>query len=99
MTDLANQLENRGAALARRAIEEMYKNPFWQERFGRRGRQFAEQDGRYHVSYLVEALRFQTPDIFINYARWLQTVLTTRGMCSRHLAENFSRLADAIHTE
>jgi len=31
-----------------------------------------------------------------HYARWLQQVLTTRGMCTRHLDENFERLGRAI---
>jgi hypothetical protein len=77
----------------------MYANPFWQERFGERGRLRAEEDGRYHLTYLAEALRAENPEILVNYARWLQTVLTTRGMCSRHLAENFTRLAAAIRDE
>ena len=99
IASLADRIEARVGSLAQRALEAMYANPFWDERFGERGRRFAEQDGHYHVRYLVEALRAARPDILTNYARWLQSVLTTRGMCSRHLAENFSRLAEAIREE
>ena len=96
MTRLADQLEAEADALTRRVVEQMYTNPFWDERFGERGRQFAEEDGRYHVQHLATALRLGTPAAMEHYARWLQVVLTTRGMCSCHLAENFARLADAI---
>ena len=99
MMELAATVEARAAALAGRALEEMYANPFWQERFGERGRRRAEEDGRYHLTYLAEALRAENPEILVNYARWLRTVLTTRGMCSRHLAENLARLAAAIRDE
>ena len=99
MTRLADQLEAEAAALTRRVVEQMYTNPFWDERFGERGRRFAEQDGRYHLQHLATALRLGTPAVMAHYARWLQMVLTTRGMCSRHLAENFARLGQAIEAE
>ena len=99
MIELADLLEARAGALAGRAMEAMYANPFWDERFGERGRVRAAEDGRYHVTYLAEALRAASPDILTNYARWLRTVLVTRGMCSRHLAENFARLAEAIEAD
>jgi hypothetical protein len=94
--ELIAELEARAPALVERVLREMYANPFWDERFGERGREFARQDGHYHIDHLVVALRFEEPALLIRYARWLQVTLTTRGMCSRHLAENYSRLAQAI---
>lgn len=99
MSTLIERLEASAAALARRSIAEMYDNPFWQERFGARGRENAERDGQYHVSYLIQALAARDASVLINYARWLQTLLVTRGMSSRHIAENFERLARAIRRE
>jgi hypothetical protein len=96
---LADQLEARADALVERALRAMYANPFWDERFGERGRQFARADNHHHIAYLVLALRVHSPEPLARYARWLQEVLTTRGMCTRHLAENFARLADAIGDE
>ena len=95
-SELADQLEARAEALVERALHEMYANPFWDERFGERGRQFARVDNYHHISYLVLALRVESPDVLARYARWLQEVLTTRGMCTRHVSENFARLDDAI---
>lgn len=96
MKALADALEARAAELADGALAEMYADPFWDARFGERGRRFSGEDGRYHLRYLVEALRAGTPETLVQYARWLQSVLTTRGMCSAHLAENFERIAQAI---
>lgn len=96
MSDLAELLEALAPVLVQRSLDRMYQNPFWDERFGARGRSFAEQDGRYHITYLAEALRQESPETLVNYARWLQGVLTTRGMCTRHISENFQRLADEI---
>jgi hypothetical protein len=99
MHELIAELETRAPALVERVLREMYANPFWDERFGARGRTFARQDGHYHIDHLVVALRMEEPALFTRYARWLQVTLTTRGMCSRHLAENYARLARAIQDE
>jgi hypothetical protein len=96
MTDLARQLEERATALAAHTNEAMYRDPFWDARFGEHGRSFAQQDGEHHVSYLAQAVRFNSADIIENYARWLRTVLTTRGMCSLHIIDTYDRLADAL---
>lgn len=95
-SQLAGEIEARKGELANRAFERMYENPFWDARFGERGRSFSAEDGQYHVTYLVEALRSGNQRVFTRYARWLQSVLTTRGMCSLHLAENFARLSGVI---
>lgn len=99
MTTLADAIEARSQVLTDRALEAMYRNPFWDDRFGERGRRYAREDNVHHIAYLVQALRAASGDLLTNYARWLQRVLTTRGMCSRHIGENFERLAEAIRAE
>lgn len=89
-------IEERGAALTTRVLEEQYRDPFWHARFGERADKHGRQDGNFHLQYLAQALASDDPNVMHNYARWLQQVLTTRGMCTRHLAENFDRLAAAI---
>lgn len=96
LSALADRLAARRDELARAALAALLKNPFWEARFGERARRHGLQDGLYHVAYLCEALRAGTPTPLEHYARWLQGVLTTRGMCSRHLADNFATLAEAI---
>ena len=96
---LADYVERLGDTIARRAMAIMYANPFWDDRFGPRGRRFAEEDGRHHVAYLCEALRQGSTEPLARYARWLQSVLTTRGMCSAHLDENLERIGGIILSE
>ena len=95
-TALIVALKERRRELAARSIAEMYRDPFWTQRFGERGRKFADEDGLHHVDYLVRALEAGTSEVLTEYARWLQVVLTARGMCSEHLRENFERLARLV---
>lgn len=96
---LVGQLEAACDRLTERVLGEMYADPFWRERFGARADKHGRQDGRFHVQYLQQALADDEPAVLENYARWLQQVLTARGMCTLHLAENFERLAVAVADE
>ena len=96
---LSEMLLASAEAIGGRAIAEMYRDPFWDERFGPRGRRFSDEDSRHHVSYLAAALDANDPQVLTKYAHWLRGVLVSRGMCSRHLAENYRRLARAIEAE
>jgi hypothetical protein len=93
---LRDALERQALPLSQRVLDQMYENPFWMERYGERGRRHADEDSRYHVTYLQQALALGSPAVFTNYALWLRSVLVSRGMCSEHLAENYRLLADAI---
>jgi len=93
---LVARLDAAAERLTTRVLDEMYADPFWRERFGERADRHGRQDGRFHIDYVIEALRADDVAIIENYARWLQQVLTSRGMATRHLAENFERLAAAI---
>lgn len=86
---LADRIDEDGAALAKIVLQRVFEDPFWDVRFGKRGRFHTERDGNYHLSYLTQALRAGSAAVMIDYARWLRSVLVTRGMCSQHLAENF----------
>jgi hypothetical protein len=96
---LPARLAEAAPRLTARVLDEMYANPFWQERFGERGRRHARNDGDYHLTYVAEAVAAGDDRVFTKYATWLRDVLTSRGMCSRHLAENFERLASAVAGE
>lgn len=96
--ELADLLDTQGQALAEWALARMYEDPFWDVRFGERGRRFSREDGLTHVRYLAEALR-GSEDTIVKYARWLQTLVASRGICTRHIDQNFARLAEAIALE
>lgn len=96
MTDLIARIAAAAGALTDRVLAEMYEDPFWHERYGERAQKHGHQDGLFHIKYLSEALQANDANVMVQYARWLQGLLTTRGMCTRHLDENFQRLARAI---
>ena len=94
--ELRRSLAHHAVQLSQRVLNQMYENPFWMERYGERGRRFADEDSLHHISYLDQALAADDAAVFEKYARWLRTVLVSRGMCSEHLAENYRLLAEAI---
>jgi hypothetical protein len=95
---LADRLLEIASELTERALAEQYRDPFWYQRYGEpRATRHGRQDGNHHVSYLAEALRAHDPVVMERYARWLQQLLTTRGMCTRHIAECFDCLGRAIN--
>ena len=85
---LRQELASRAVILSQRVLDHMYENPFWMERYGERGRRFANEDSLHHINYLDQALAGGDAAVFTRYAQWLRTVLVSRGMCSEHLAEN-----------
>ncbi|HTV02041.1 MAG TPA: hypothetical protein VMF13_15945 [Luteitalea sp.] len=93
---LREALRGQARELSQAVLDRMYENPFWMERYGARGRGFADEDSLHHMRYLDEALAAGEPAVFERYARWLRTVLVSRGMCTEHLAENFRLLASGI---
>jgi hypothetical protein len=94
---LADRLLAVASELTDRALAEQYRDPFWYQRYGEpRATRHGRQDGNHHVSYLVESLRAHDPVVMERYARWLQQLLTSRGMCTRHIAECFDCLGRAI---
>lgn len=99
MNVLAAELQSRSEKLNEAVLQKLYENPFWHSRFGTRGRTHSKQDGNFHFQYLCEALHSNDVRVLTRYAQWLQRVLTTRGMCTLHLSENFERLADVIRDE
>lgn len=96
---LEDRLREASSRLTDRVLAEMYRDPWWQSRFGARGRQHARTDGDFHLKYVIESLAVGDLELFATYARWLRDLLLSHGMCSWHLADNFDRLAVAIADE
>lgn len=82
--------------IAGEAMRRMYEDPFWDARFGERGRKFALPDGLYHLGYLDAALTADDAGVLVKYALWLRSVLIPRGVCSFHLSENLARIGEVL---
>ena len=92
----ARAIEAHAEQVARTVYARVYRDPFWDARFGKRGHYHTERDGNYHLSYLAQAVRARAPKVMAEYALWARGMLVPRGMCSHHLAENFGMIRDAL---
>lgn len=71
-------------------------NPVLLEKFGERGRQKCREDNEHHIKYLQTAAALDDEKYFTDYAIWLNGILTSRGMQTAHLVDNFERLKNAF---
>ncbi|KKK37155.1 hypothetical protein WQ57_15640 [Mesobacillus campisalis] len=70
--------------------------PVLLEKFGERGVEKCREDNGHHLKHLETALFLGNPQSFIDYAHWLDGILTSRGMATEHLVDNFCRLQNAF---
>lgn len=83
--------------IVRKAIENItegiYKDyPEMMERFGELGKKKCIEDNYHHFRHLETAYAVKKAQIFTDYAIWLNNVLTSRGMKTEHLLDNFERI-------
>ena len=75
----------------------IYKDyPILLEKYGERGRQKCKEDNEHHIKYLQTAAAMDEEKYFVDYAHWLNGILTSRGMKTEHLIDNFQRLKNAF---
>ncbi|WP_377891911.1 hypothetical protein [Alkalihalobacillus sp. R86527] len=83
--------------IVERVVEGIYKDmPELLERFGERGRTKCREDNYHHIKHLDSARKLEADDFFIDYALWLNNLLTSRGMQTKHVIDNFERLEKEI---
>jgi hypothetical protein len=83
-------------ALAEQIIAEMYRNPFWEARYGASGRARSLEDARFNLGQLASVLDLRIPDELVFYYRWLRDVLVVRGMCTQHIVEIVETMRAAV---
>ncbi|MBA2175714.1 hypothetical protein H0266_12505 [Halobacillus locisalis] len=84
--------------LVYQVAEEIYAHyPHLWERFGQNGRDRTEEDNHHHLDHLSAAYEMDSVDFFIDYTTWLNNVLTSRGVGTFLIVDNFERLARLIN--
>ena len=83
------------SAIVDDVVATMYRNPFWDDRYGERGRQYSIEDGNYNLDFLTTALQLEDTVGLVRYIAWLRAVLVNRGMCTEHLRQTLLATADA----
>ena len=93
---LCAAIEQQRAEMVRETVADLYRNPFWEARFAERGRQRADEDASHHLSHLITAIEVDSAATLKDYFSWLQSVLVTRGMCTRHLVDTADCMAQHL---
>jgi hypothetical protein len=93
---LTLEIERARGEIVEGLLEEMYQNPFWDARFGERGRIHTRRDTNFHLNYLISALELHNPASLVTYYHWLQGLLVYRGMCTLHLRQTINSLGHQI---
>lgn len=77
--------------------EGIYRDyPVLLEKYGEQGRKKCREDNEHHIKHLQTAVSLGDKQFFIDYAHWLNGILTSRGMKTDHLVDNFERLHSAF---
>lgn len=83
--------------IVERVVEGIYQDmPELLDKFGERGRIKCMEDNYHHIKHLESARNLEADEFFIDYALWLNNLLTTRGMHTKHVVDNFERLEKEI---
>ena len=82
--------------LVERVLADLYPNPFWDDRYGQRGRQLCREDNHYHLDFMVASIRLNSPSALADYYKWLQLLLVRRGMCTYHIRQNMDQMGQHL---
>ncbi|GGF32275.1 hypothetical protein GCM10010954_34350 [Halobacillus andaensis] len=79
--------------LVGRVVEEIYKaHPTLWDRFGQNGRDRTEEDNYHHIDHLYASYEMKSAEFFLDYTSWLENVLTSRGVGTELIIDNYERL-------
>ncbi|MFC0523816.1 hypothetical protein ACFFGV_09635 [Pontibacillus salicampi] len=73
--------------------------PQLQEAFGERGRRKTIEDNYHHLHHLETCFELRDYTFFQDYTAWLQRVLTSRGVSTELIIDNFERLSRHMEIE
>lgn len=73
-----------------KSIYEAYPD-LW-DRFGEKGYIHTEKDNHHHLDHLETAFSMEDEAIFMDYTKWLESVLLSRGVETDLIIDNFDRL-------
>ncbi|MEC3884527.1 hypothetical protein GLW00_04670 [Halobacillus litoralis] len=79
--------------LVQLVADEIYEAyPYLWEKFGQNGRDRTEEDNFHHLDHLQAAYEMDSVDFFMDYTKWLNTVLTSREVPTSLIIDNYERL-------
>lgn len=93
----ARELRERTPELAAAVTDALYAaRPELSERYGVEGRRKCLQDMHYNLEHLAPSVELQRPDLFADYARWLDDLLRARGVPTDDVIDCLRLTLDAV---
>lgn len=84
-------------ALAEALVErEFSRHPELEARYGKVAREKSLQDARYHLSYLANALAFDSEKLFVDYVEWARIMLAQRNVRPADLEFHLECMRDIV---
>ncbi|GAA4459040.1 cobalamin B12-binding domain-containing protein [Novipirellula rosea] len=101
---VAEMLDVRTEAFSEQLVERYFElHPELNRKFGERGKVKCREDARYHLNYLISAMRTGKPTLFLDYAQWTQQLLVNVGLpfdeLRRYLAQLRTLLLEQFHQQ
>ena len=90
--EIISAIERVRSLIVERLVDQMYMDPFWEERYGNLGKIHARQDVNYHLDNLVTAIRAEMLSSPVSYYHYLQNILVHRGISTRHIYQSLDLL-------
>ncbi|WP_254901723.1 hypothetical protein [Thalassobacillus devorans] len=79
--------------LVDRVVGDIYQTyPGLIDKFGENGRRRTIEDNYHHLDHLDTAYQMGTSTFFVDYTLWLNSVLTSRGVGTELIVDNYERL-------
>ncbi|MUV37743.1 hypothetical protein JNUCC1_01549 [Lentibacillus sp. JNUCC-1] len=79
--------------IAETLTNDIYQSyPYLWNKFGESVYEHTIADNLHHLNHLELAIQLEQSNIFRDYTKWLDTVLTTRGIGTDLIIDNFKRL-------
>ncbi len=72
------------------------ENPNLEKKFGKTGRGRCLEDNRYHLNYLIEAVRIESTVLFNQYLEWVSVMLQQRNIPDADLVSNIEYIGCVI---
>ncbi len=94
---IAGELDSRQNELVDYVLERQFElQPGLAESYDERQMQHCRQDVSYNLSYLTQAIKFDSTKIFLEYTAWLNALLNRLGLPTKDLINNFESIKQVL---
>jgi methanogenic corrinoid protein MtbC1 len=97
LEDIAEALAKKKSLMAEEITAEYFRRrPEMLARWGEVGKRRCMEDSAFHLSYLAEAVRFDSPELFVDYIGWAKILLHSLRISESDLRENLELVRSTV---